>query len=112
MAYLYRGQVEMQAGKYDEAERDFTKAMELEPENEISYNNRAMTYFYLNRKEDGLRDLDKALELNPNNPVTYYNRGFMLLNMDRTEEACEAWNKVQELGDAMANNFIGAYCNP
>lgn len=68
IAYLYLGNVYMQKGDLDEAEKYYKKAIKEEPNLADAYNNLAWLYY---TKKDNLQEAErlalKALELNPSN---------------------------------------------
>lgn len=71
--YYIRGVSAYYSGKYDEAERDFSKAIETENGNSIAYFNRGT--FYLNEKKykPAIDDFQKAIRLRVNFSEAYYN---------------------------------------
>ena len=58
------------------AEADYTKAIELDPENDNNYYQRG--YFYswtLEDYEKAIADFTKAIELDPEDPYNYLEKG-------------------------------------
>jgi tetratricopeptide (TPR) repeat protein len=51
--------------RYDEALPDFSKAIELDPQNARYYNQRAVTLHAMKRYDEALSDFNKAIELDP-----------------------------------------------
>ena len=65
--------------EFDKAEKLYNKAIELDPNNAVAYNNLGhLLYDKLNRPEEGEPLLRKAIELDPNNAVAYNNLGHLL----------------------------------
>ena len=60
--------------RYQEALRDFDKAIELKPDYTLAYNNRGVTYFKMKRYDEALRDFERSLALDPNNAQFSTNR--------------------------------------
>jgi tetratricopeptide (TPR) repeat protein len=60
-----RGVIYLAMQDYDKALADFSKSIELAPEQYHFYKRRATTHFHMGSYDDALADLDKALELNP-----------------------------------------------
>ena len=54
---------------------DFTKAIELNPDYAIAYNNRGVAYYLKKEYESAIVDFTKAIELNPDYAIAYNNRG-------------------------------------
>jgi TonB family protein len=61
--YSRRGGFYFQSEKYEEALKDFNKAIELRPENELNYTDRAQTYDKLGKTDLAAADRKKAAEL-------------------------------------------------
>lgn len=73
--YSNRGLVFFYLGRYAEAIVDFTKAIEVMPnEAVIAYNNRGYAYWLLGKPKDALNDYDKAIALDPEYSPAYLNR--------------------------------------
>ena len=112
-AYCYSNRAEIYAeqGKLDEALNDYSIAIELDPNNPLRYNNRAL--FFQDYKEDfnsAFLDFSKAIELDPKSTPYWYNRGslfFLFMNDDK--KAIEDFNQVLKLdpSDIDAINSIG-----
>ena len=64
--YAIRAGLEQTRKLYEAAEEDFTKAIELDPENMDYLLNRAAFYIETKRKKEARADLDRALELGAN----------------------------------------------
>lgn len=60
--YIERGLLYMEAGVWKEAETDFEKAVELEPDNLYVYNNLGCVYKYCGQYEKALAFFEKAIE--------------------------------------------------
>jgi len=63
--YANRGTVYRQLANYADAEKDFEKSLEFEPERAAFYHNRAILSIDLGRDESALADLTKVLEWSP-----------------------------------------------
>ncbi len=62
-------------GDYESAIADFTKALELMPNNSKAYNNRGTAWFYKSDYDRAIADYTKALEINPSHSEACFNRG-------------------------------------
>lgn len=96
--YNYRGWVYFNFGKYQSAFKDFTKAIELDPESASAYNNRGNARFKLQdiaeaHEKDLLMakaDYQKTLVLNDSLPLVYIvhrNLGYINYKLGEYEEA-------------------------
>ena len=64
-AYDLRGGVKTFLSRYLESIDDYSKAIELDPNNSYLYFGRGMSYEYLNQNEEALKNLKMSLELDP-----------------------------------------------
>lgn len=67
-------------GDYKSAIKHFSKAIELNPQDAISYHQRGLCYYHENDYEKAMKDFNKTLDLDPSNIDAYWNRS--LLKMD------------------------------
>ena len=96
--YIESGKVKYEEGKFQEALKDFNKAIELDPNNVEAYLKRASVKSGLIFDDtDILKDCNKALELDPNNPKALINRGIIKVNLKKEEDAIDDFNKALEL---------------
>eukprot|EP01126_Amoeba_proteus_P000575 TRINITY_DN10163_c0_g2_i14.p1 TRINITY_DN10163_c0_g2~~TRINITY_DN10163_c0_g2_i14.p1 ORF type:complete len:152 (+),score=35.78 TRINITY_DN10163_c0_g2_i14:61-516(+) len=72
---------------FESAERLYTKAIELDPEQASYYCNRASTRLALGWNSKALDDADKALKLDPSYSKAYYRRGVANLALGNLSEA-------------------------
>lgn len=73
-------------GKNNLAIKFFDKAININPQNDIYYNNRACAYSEL-EQEKALEDYSSAIKYNPKNPSYYYQRAFINYKLNRFNEA-------------------------
>lgn len=86
--------------KNPEAYKLFTRLIEINPEYEDVYNNRATACFKMKDYECVIRDLDISIEQKPGKPKLYNNRGLAKYNLKRFAEAVADFNKAIELDSA------------
>ncbi len=98
---------------YEGAIEDFTKAIELNPENEDAYIERGIAKYKLEDYEGAIEDFTEAIELNPENEDAYYWRGFTKYDLKDYEASIQDFTKVIELnpdnGDAYFERGIAKY---
>jgi tetratricopeptide (TPR) repeat protein len=82
-----RGVAQYQAGRYREALRDFTQAIDLNPRNPRSWQLRGALYMRAGRHESALADLGRALELAPDSVDALGPRCVVLMRLQRLDEA-------------------------
>jgi tetratricopeptide (TPR) repeat protein len=64
-----------------ESINDYSKAIEINPDDIDSYVHRAFSYLKLNKLIEALPDLDKGIENKPNSSILYANRAMVKLNL-------------------------------
>ncbi len=75
VVYLARGIAKSQLKKFEEALKDFNKAIELNPKFGEAYLNRASMHLITRQVPKAVQDFDKGLELLPDVFVAYNDRG-------------------------------------
>ena len=100
--YLNRGKEQFEKKNYLQAQENFDKAVELDPELAEAYYFRGRVQLDDDKAE---ADFTKAIELKPNYPEAYFRRGLKSdLNNDR-EAAMRDYSKAVELNP----QFVDAY---
>lgn len=85
------------AKNYNKAIESYTKAIEANSIEAVTYCNRAACYINLGKYFDVLNDCDTAIELNPNLTKAYYRRAKALSGLSRFNSALEDYKKVISL---------------
>ncbi len=78
-------------------QKNYNKAIELDPNYANAYIGRGGTYGYLSQYERSIEDFNKAIELDPDNAEAYNNRGAAYFYLNQYERAIEDFNKTIEL---------------
>jgi tetratricopeptide (TPR) repeat protein len=91
-AYAYLAQ-----GKQKEAIDDFSKVIELDPNNAANYNTRAWTYYEMGQYEKGLDDANKALKIKPDAAYILDTRSNIYRGLGKYSKAMDDINKAIEL---------------
>jgi tetratricopeptide (TPR) repeat protein len=99
-----------QAGAYEEAIAEFTKAIQLSPKDAPIYDDRGWAYHKLNRFPEAIEDFSKAIELDPKDYAGYSGRGVTLVAQNQNDAALVDLNKALELKpeDAQTLRFRAA----
>ncbi|MBT3070177.1 tetratricopeptide repeat protein [Rhodomicrobium sp. Az07] len=92
-----RGVAKWRLNQLDEAAADFTKAVSLNPDYALAYNNRGNVFLELNRPEEAFRDFDRAVALSPDFGAAYANRANASQKLNRPEAAEKDFRKAVEL---------------
>lgn len=96
--FFEKGFAAMKKTKYEEAIKQFTKAIEVDPKFDKAYYDRALCYVRMNKFDESLPDYNKAIEVNPNYSVALVGRGRLLHHKKMIKEALADYNKAIELG--------------
>jgi tetratricopeptide (TPR) repeat protein len=84
------------ASNYNEAIESYSKALELDPNNEKAFVARAHCYEKVNRKPEAIEDYKRAIVMDPKDKELYLNAGRLLADLDRNKEADEMLRKALE----------------
>ena len=90
---------------------DFTKAINLDPNDADSYTFRGSTKASLGDYIGSISDYDKAIELKPDNARAYFGRGTTKIQLDQKYSGCLDLSKAGEQGIAKAYEGINLFCN-
>ncbi|MHC4984004.1 MAG: site-2 protease family protein [Planctomycetota bacterium] len=102
-AKLYRqkvaaGKQEFQEGRFREAERDFLRAVKINPYGHEAFYRLAGVRHELGRSRQALADINRAIELDERNASYYVRRMIIFTALGRHEEALRDRRKARELG--------------
>ena len=112
MIYNIRGHVYyIDKGEIDRAIEDFNKAIELNPEFDIAYNNRGVACIGKGEFDRAIEDYSKAIELNQDYAEAYYNRGETWLCLEEWEKAKSDLTVAKDLGADIIVGFSHDYKN-
>ena len=88
---------------------DLNKVIELSPDFEFAYYNRAIIHCLKRDFESGEADFTKAIELNGEFAEAYFNRGLIKIYREQEKEGTADLSKAGELGIYKAYNVIKRY---
>ncbi|MBD6617311.1 tetratricopeptide repeat protein [Komarekiella sp. 'clone 1'] len=86
-----------EAGKFQEAVEDFTKAIQSDSQNALAYNRRGDTFYRLGDYQKAQADSSQAILLNPQDANAYYDRGFSLYELGKYKEAIADYTQAIKL---------------
>ena len=89
------GNKHFKAKQYDQAIKEYTKAIEVDPLSSVYLSNRAAAYISANRFAEALEDAKAANELDPENPKVLHRSARVYVSLGRPEEALELYSQLQ-----------------
>ena len=88
--------------RYDEALALFEKALNINPNNDMAWGDKALILDKVGNTADALLSFSKAISINPNNSVTWLNKGLTLLRMRKFNESIECFDTALKLNNRYA----------
>lgn len=102
---LDKGDKNFDAGKYDDAIKNFTDAIKIDDECAAAYNGRGMAYGMKKDFDAAIKDFDQTIKLEPQNPEGYSNRGKAYLDKGDNQKALADFNKAIEIDPKYSNSY-------
>ena len=95
-----------------EAIDDFSRFIELKPEDPRGYHMRGLALMDSGKPEDAISDFDRAIELNPDYGVAYLSRGTAHSEVGNTEQAEKDLTIATQMGERIGFDFMMEYNIP
>jgi CHAT domain-containing protein len=92
---------------YEEAIKCLDQAIDINPNNDASQNNKGVILLKSGRYEEAIKFYDRAIEINPNNDDAWNNKGAILLKSGRYEEAVKFYDRAIEINPNNDNALTG-----
>lgn len=92
---------------YEGAIKDYSQAIELNPDHVEAYYNRGLAKHFLEDYEGAIADYDKALTLNPDYTKAYYDRGNAKSNLGDYRGAIADYEQLLQRDPNHANAYYG-----
>jgi len=109
-AYVNRGAAYQKLFENDKALADYSKAIELNPENPNVYMYRGFLYYQNADYTTSINDFNTVIEIDEQNPYAYYNRGMAYIKLNDNNKACQDFHKSCQLGNTNACKMIISRC--
>ena len=109
--YFYSANVLLKLRRFSECIEDYSKALELNPDNAITLNNRGYAYNNIGLYKEAINDCDKSLALDPKFSYPYNNRGFARIKLGLESEGLEDIHRAFEMDakNAYTHRNLGIY---
>lgn len=101
-AYKDLGNKAFQAKNFEEAIRNYSEAINLNPNDHVFYSNRSGAYASLWKNAEALSDAETCLKIKQDFGKGYSRKGLALANLGRFSEAKQAYSKAIELEPSVA----------
>ena len=105
-----RGTNHVEAGRFDDALADYTRAFELDPQNETACYNRGNTLYSLERYDEAVAVETQAIQLNPKDADAYNTRGKAHAMLANSDEALADFSKAIRLNPDLAEAYFNRGC--
>jgi tetratricopeptide (TPR) repeat protein len=105
--YFERGLIHVQAGRYDEAIADFSKAIDLDPNHAQARTQRGLCYGNKGDYDRGISDFDEAIGLNPRFADAYLGRASFRVMKGQHDQGISDYTKAIDLRPRDAIGYAG-----
>ena len=95
--YFYLGNSYAYSLLYKKALAEYEKALDFEPDFNLTWYNRGIALYELGRYEEAIASYDKTLRIKYKNDMAWNNRGNALYELERYEEAIDSYDKALEI---------------
>jgi len=97
-----RGNLKFKEKDYNGAILEYSKAIEINPDFEKAYHNRALAHNKLENYNEAIKDYNKLIEINPINETAYYNRGNAKRDLEDFKGAIIDYSKAIKINPNLA----------
>ena len=97
-------------GNYQGAISDWSKAIEINPQDAIAYYNRGLAKGDLEDYQGAISDYDKVIEINPKLADAYRMRGVNKELIGDLKGACSDWRKAADFGLTEPAKWVKKQC--
>ena len=103
--WFEKGEKAYKAGNFQEAVTNFTKAIQIDPNDAMAYYNRGVAYADQKQYDRAIADYGKAIQIDPNYANAYNNRGIAYKNLKQYERAISDYGKAIQIDPNHANAY-------
>jgi Tfp pilus assembly protein PilF len=91
------GNYRLEDGFYEEAEKEFSEALQKTPDHALAHLGLATTYMQIGKDNEALQEFNLVIELKPEVAAAYSNRGILYDRSGQHEKALADYRKALEL---------------
>jgi tetratricopeptide (TPR) repeat protein len=91
------GNYRLEDGRYEDAVKEFTAALEKNPDHVLARLGLAITYMQMEKIDEAMQEFNQVIEKNPDLAVAYADRGILNDRLGRHKEALADYKKAIEL---------------
>ncbi len=84
-------------GEFEKAIQEYDRAIEENPEYDLAYNNRGVSYASLGQPRRAIEDFNQAIRVEPLESLYYFNRGLAYADLGDTRSALEDLDRTIEM---------------
>jgi tetratricopeptide (TPR) repeat protein len=103
--HLKQGQVWHENGRFAQAIHHYTQALQLQPDEAIAYELRAVAYYDQGQHQAALSDFNQVIQLNPFNDVAHWAKGKIFAAMGDHLWAMSSFSRAIELNGDEADYY-------
>ena len=92
--YFLRGNAFLDSGDFSGAVRDYSAALELDPDKSVYHNNLGIALRYMERFDEAIKAYGRAIELDPDYRDAYTNRGVAYADTGDLETAVKDFDRA------------------
>jgi tetratricopeptide (TPR) repeat protein len=92
--FIYRGDAYVEQGLFDQAIKDYGKALEVDSRDANAYNNRGTAYANQGEYQKSIEDFERAIQFAPNDPVSYFNLGVTFVKLGENDKALSLFSQT------------------
>jgi len=105
-SYVDQGIKNSQAGRYDQALKDFDQALKLKPKDPALLTYKGIVYYAKGQNSQAMQLFEEVIKLNPNFARAYYQRGMVYQSQEKYDKALEDISKAKSMGYGVDPDFI------
>ena len=107
--FMYWNYFSTNENELDKALADFSKAVEIDPNQASGYRGLAHVHKHMRRFDKSIEAFSKAIEIDPNNASAYIERAIIYQDLGQYNKAMEGYEKVMKLESDASDFLVIAY---